>query len=180
VIESASLYDTFADLLKYPGEDYPQTVESCRQALEEVNTEAAGYLAGFAEQIRGWDTTQLQELFVRTFDLNPVCALEVGWHLFGDTYDRGTFMVKMREELSRYGVSESSEVPDHLTHVLALLGRMKPEEADPFAASAVLPAMEKMLAGLEGKKSPYENILRAIRCVLVGHHASAIQEVKHE
>lgn len=180
MIESTRLYDTFADLLKYPGEDYPQTVERCRRTLEDVNVEAAGYLAGFAEETGGWDTTQLQELFVQTFDLNPVCALEVGWHLFGDTYDRGAFLVKMREELQRHSVTESSEVPDHLTHVLALLGRMEPEEADALATIAVLPAMEKMLAGLEGKKSPYENVLKAIRCVLAGHHASVAEEVKHE
>lgn len=180
MIESARLYDTFASLLKYPGEDYPQTLEQCRRMLVEVNAEAAGFLTGFIEQIRGWDTTRLQELFVQTFDLNPVCALEVGWHLFGDTYDRGAFLVKMREELRRYGVAESTEVPDHLTHVLALLGRMQPEEADAFAANAVLPAMEKMLAGLEGKRRPYENVLKAIRAVLAGHHASVAEEVKHE
>ena len=180
MIESARLYDGFADLLKYPGEDYPQTLEQRRRMLAEVNAEAAGLLAEFSEQIRGWNTTQVEELFVQTFDLNPVCALEVGWHLFGDTYDRGAFLVKMREELRRYGVTESSEVPDHLTYVLALLARMQPEEADELATAAVLPAIEKMLAGLEGKKSPYENVLKAIRCVLAGPHAIVAQEMKHE
>jgi len=180
VIEIVRLYDTFADLLKYPGEGYPPAVERCRLALEDVNAEAAGLLAEFSDQIRGWDTALIEEIFVQTFDLNPVCALEVGWHLFGDTYDRGAFLVKVREELRRHGVTESSEVPDHLTHVLALLGRMEPEEADALATIAVLPAMEKMLAGLEGKQSPYENVLRAIRCVLAGPHAIVAQEMKHE
>ncbi len=180
MIEIVRLYDTFADLLKYPGEGYPQTVERCRLALEDVNAEAAELLGEFADRIAGWDTTKIEELFVQTFDLNPVCALEVGWHLFGDTYDRGAFLVKVREELRRHGVTESSEVPDHLTHFLALLGRMQPEEADELATIAVLPAMEKMLAGLEGKKSPYENVLKAIRGVLAGHHAIVAQEMKHE
>ena len=53
MIEIVRLYDSFADLLKYPGEGYPQTVERCRLALEEVNAEAAGLLADFNEQIRG-------------------------------------------------------------------------------------------------------------------------------
>ncbi len=180
MIESARLYDTFADLLMYPGEGYPQTVAQCRRALEKANAEAAGSLADFADRIRGWDTAKLEELFVETFDLNPVCALEVGWHLFGDTYDRGAFLVKVREELRRHSVTESSEVPDHLTHLLALLGRMPPEEADELAKAAVFPALEKMLAGLAGKKCPYESVLKAIRCVLAGHHASVAQEVKHE
>jgi len=40
-----------------------------------------------------------------TFDINPACALEVGWHLFGEDYMRGQFLVRMREELSKYEIA---------------------------------------------------------------------------
>ncbi len=42
-----------------------------------------------------------EELYTRTFDLNPVCALEIGWHLFGEDYERGAFLVRMRDQLRR-------------------------------------------------------------------------------
>ena len=37
---------------------------------------------------------QIQELYTRTFDINPVCTLEIGWHIFGEDYARGALLVK--------------------------------------------------------------------------------------
>ncbi len=107
----------------------------------------------------------LQELYTRTFDLNPECSLEAGWHLFGEEYERGSFLVKMREELRRHGIPESTELPDHLTHALRLAARMEPGEARAFS-EFILPAVDKMLAGLAGKNNPYEDVLKAVRAAL--------------
>lgn len=172
--------DRLARLLNYPGESYPQDLDGCRQALARTQPEAACYLASFADRIRGLTLDQIQELFIQTFDLNPSCALEVGWQLFGDNYDRGTFLVKMRRELDRHGLTESSELPDHLTHVLSLVARLEPDQADQFASGCVLPALEKVLAGLGGQNNPFENVLRAIHCVLSQRHARVTEEVSHE
>ena len=93
---------------------------------------------------------ELQELYAATFDLDPHCSLEVGWHLFGENYERGEFLVKMRVELRRLGVGESTELPDHLTHALAALGRMEPQEAAEFATACLFPALDKMCAATAG------------------------------
>ena len=46
-------------------------------------------------------------------------------------------------------------------------GRPTPRDADRFTMDHVLPALEKMLAGLRGKDSPYEHLLETIRSVLL-------------
>ncbi len=46
---------------------------------------------------------EVEEAFTRTFDVNPACALEVGWHLFGEEYTAAMFLVRMREELRKHG-----------------------------------------------------------------------------
>jgi len=174
------IYDQFAALIRYPSEDYLEAFEKCRAALAAEDPEAAERIGRFAEAVRGLSHEQRQELFVQIFDLNPVCVLEVGWHLYGDTYDRGTFLVTMREHLRRFGLPEDSELPDHLAHALAVLGRMDQDEANQFAAKSVLPALEKMLAGLEGKTSPYEDVLKALWLGLSRRHARVLEEVRHE
>ena len=179
VIASSTL-DRLAALLAYPGEGYFEEAELCRQALAETHPEAARHLAGFTEAVRGLTTEKLQELFTRTFDLNPVCALEVGWQLYGDEYKRGEFLVRMRQTLSRYDLPPSVELPYHLTRVLQLLARLAPEEAEPFARHFVAPAVAKMLAGLEGKGNPFEGVLRAISNVVLDRSADSQQEVQHE
>ena len=64
------------------------------------------------------DDTQLEELYTRTFDLNPVCTPEVGWHIYGEQYRRGRFLVQARELLKIVGVDERGELPDHLMSLL--------------------------------------------------------------
>ncbi len=170
------IYDQLAALLEYPGPDYRQRVERAAEALANAQPEAAALLRSFEEQIRGSTTEDLQALFTSTFDLDPVCSLEAGWHLFGEQYERGVFLVKMRQQMRRFALHESTELPDHLTHVLAVLGRMEREEADEFAVACVHPALDKMRAGLAGKNNPFENVLEAIARQLESRHARAAAE----
>jgi nitrate reductase delta subunit len=169
-MQGAAIYDSLAGLLQYPGEDYGQRAARCTQALAQVQPDAAPLLGEFCRRIEGLSTERLQELFTQTFDLDPTCSLEVGWHLFGEQYERGEFLVRMRQELRRHGLAESTELPDHLTHALAVLGRMELDEADTFAAACVFPALDKMRAGWEGKDNPFENVLEAIAHWLEGRH----------
>lgn len=162
-MQDSAIYAAFAGLLTYPEVDYPQRMEAslrlapaqCREELEQ-----------FCMLVRDLATHQLQELFTRTFDLNPVCSLDLGWHLFGENYERGLLLVRIREELRRYRLAESSELPDHLTHVLRLVARMEHERATDFVAACVLPALEKMLHAIRGKDNPFEYVMVATRNLL--------------
>jgi len=162
-MQDAAIYNALVALLTYPEADYPQRIEaSVRLAPEECR----GQLETFAVQMRGLRTDQLQEMFTQTFDLNPTCSLELGWHLFGENYERGLLLVRVREELRRHELKESTELPDHLTHVLRLVERMEHEAAADFVAACVLPALEKMLQAMRDKKNPFENVLLAARSLL--------------
>lgn len=159
----AAISNALVALLTYPEAAYPQRIEaSVRLAPEDCREQ----LEQFAAQMRGRATDELQELFTQTFDLNPMCSLELGWHLFGENYERGLLLVRVREGLRRHGLKESTELPDHLTHVLRLVERMDHETAADFVAACVLPALEKMLQAIRGKKNPFENVLLAVRGLL--------------
>lgn len=112
-----------------------------------------------AERLRYPADPGMQEVYVQTFEFNPACTLEIGWHLFGENYERGEFLVRMRGELRRYGIEESTELPDHLTHLLTLVARMERAEVARLAGEALLPALEKMQVP-EG--NPYREILEGI------------------
>jgi nitrate reductase delta subunit len=165
-MKSLAEVELLAALLRYPGEGYANAAERCFEALVESDPETALLLGKFLAQTRDCSVEELQALYTATFDLDPVCSLEVGWHLFGENYERGEFLVKMRGELRRLGIAESAELPDHMTHALAALGRMEPEEGGEFATACLFPALDKMCAGLEGKSNPFENILLAVARVL--------------
>lgn len=171
--------DMAAGLLLYPRASYHERVRRCQAELAAALGEDADFLADFTEAIHALTLEELEELFTRTFDLNPTCALEVGWHLFGENYSRGDFLVKMRQALRQHGLPESAELPDHLAHVLSILGRLPPAEYASFAESHVVPAIDKMLAGLAGQGNPFEKLLRAVRRLVVHHLVSIPVEVGH-
>jgi len=156
------LFAALAELLAYPGEDFHKQVKATAALLRTTQPDAAAHLDRFSQQIAGLSSQQLEESYTRTFDINPVCCLEVGWHMHGDNYDRGDFLVRMRKCLRELGLEEGSELPDHLTHVLPIVGRLPESEGDELARQSVVPAVGKMLEGLAGKDNPYEQVLLSV------------------
>lgn len=132
----------FKPLFAYPDEAYADRAAACAAVtdLEEMRA--------FAKSLEPLSLGQIQEAFIQAFDMNPNATLEIGWHLFGEQYERGEFLVSMRGWLRSAGVPEVGELPDHLLHVLPLVDRLDPAEAQPFADRFVLPALEKIAAGL--------------------------------
>ena len=162
----AALGELMGSLLAYPREDYRERLEACIRALQEDYTRPGQLLESFRDRIRALPLEDLEELYTQTFDINPVCCLEVGWQLFGEEYARGAFLVDMRRMLQECAIPESKELPDHMSHALALLDRLGPQPARTLAVEAVLPALKKMLAALAGKENPFEIVLTTIESVL--------------
>ena len=162
-MDATNLYDALAAVFTYPDENYLETVQ---QAVRTAPPEIQPPLQEFAGGLEGKSVLELQELFTVTFDLNPVCSLELGWHLLGENYDRGLLLVRLRALLRQHGIAESGELPDHLAHALRLIGRMDAEARHDFAAAIVLPALGKMLDAFRSQPNPYEKVLEAVKAQL--------------
>jgi len=177
--QSTGSYELLSRLLAYPDESFPERLTAVREELQEADPAAAAEIECFATGVEDLSLERLQELFTQTFDLNPVCSLEVGWQLFGEEYSRGTFLVAVRAMLRESGIKESGELPDHLTHILPLLDRMEEHEQKYFNDKYVKPALTKMLNAFEGKDSPYKHVLRACDAMLSYSEAKQTTEVTH-
>ena len=163
------VFDAFATILSYPSDEYARQVVVCREALAAfpaAQPDILEHINAFASHINGLQKGELEELYTRTFDINPVSSPEVGWHLHGETYERGAFLVQMRDLLRRCNVEESAELPDHIASVLQAVGRMEEAEAGDFVASRMLKALNKMLEGFAEQANPYEHVLRALQLML--------------
>jgi len=169
-----------AVLLGYPQGDALDRLHEAVCSVEACGGEAGRAVAAFASEIEGMDRGELEELYTRTFDLDPAASLDVGWHLWGEAYERGRFLVTARGLLREHGIAETGELPDHLGHVLPLLGRMAPGEATVFANRFVAPALEKMSSALEDTSNPYRHVLAAARALVAERFPQPVGEVCHE
>jgi len=122
---------------------------------------AAAHLSRFGAAVSSASVTDLQEEYTATFDFDPACALELGWHLFGESCERGEFLASMRADLARVGVAETQGLPDHLAHVLTLLGREDRDRRRTLASIVERP-LGSVAAALAARGSRYADLLTAI------------------
>jgi nitrate reductase assembly molybdenum cofactor insertion protein NarJ len=171
MVARSQRYDMLARLLDYPEEGgYAELLARSIDLLEDGYAEAAALLRPLHDHVHKMNRGEVQELYTRTFDINAVCTLEIGWHIYGEDYARGALLVKLREQLRLMNVPESCELPDHLTHVLLLIGRMAGEEADELAARYLLPGLDKMLEGMAEGQPPYRALIEAVSKVVRTDH----------
>ncbi len=158
-------YKALARTLEYPTKDYVGHVEACRTLLRADYPTVAAHVDAFAVATESLSLAAREEQFIQMFDFNPKCTLDIGWQLFAEDYNRGLFLAKLRAESRRLGVPETHELPDHLPHVLRLLGRMEEAAAADFAATCVVRAVEKLL-GAMAETNPYRHIIQGVLTLL--------------
>jgi nitrate reductase assembly molybdenum cofactor insertion protein NarJ len=163
-----AVHDALAALLEYPTGDWAADVRGHVARVRRDCPAAAPALAALEAFATGHDLSAAEEQHVRTFDVNAERALEVGWQVFGEQYARGSFLVKLRQLLRSHELPETTELPDHLTQVLRLLGRMESTLATYLAEAAAWPAVLRLGRELPAE-SPYGGVVAAVAVLLERH-----------
>lgn len=164
--------EALALAFEYPSCAALAALRSAASSLPAAVTDPSAALQRFLSHLDRLAPSGREELFTRTFDLNPACALEIGWHLYGENYERGAFLVWLREQHRALGVTESGELPDHLSYVLRAIGRLEGEPAAALAA-ATHTAIDRILHKLTDESNPYHEALRAVQNLLETNFALA-------
>ncbi len=158
------LYPLFAEILEYPTESLYECLDECISLLLGWDGEAAKLLKEFESTLARVPLARVQEIYTRTFDLQPACYPYVGYHLFGEDYRRGLFMAGLKREYGSRGFSIGKDLPDHLAVMLKFLaGPSGGNENPEVVRECLIPALEKMLAGgLKEGDNPYRGVLQAL------------------
>jgi nitrate reductase delta subunit len=164
-------------VLRYPADGYAADLQSFAALCRTLACPSAAAVEHFSNRAASTTVGAMQELFTQSFDLTPDCALDVGWHLYGEEYERGAFLVRMRDQLRAHGIDEGGELPDNLASLLALVV-VAPDDTRALVRDALLPAVSKMLAGLEKTASPFHPVIDALRGLLASQ-AEAAAESAH-
>ncbi len=161
------LYRLFADLLEYPTPDLPGQARACVALLGADHPQAAALLDEFCAFADQTPTGQMEELYTRTFDMQPVCYPYIGYQLFGESYKRGAFLAKLKEQYQVHGFDSGRDLPDHLPVILRFLGVL-PEVDQELIDEGVVPALGAMVAAFANKPDPYSGVIQALLLVLGG------------
>lgn len=165
-------YSLFADIFDYPtpllGDRVDQLLPLATGA-HGARGEAAPLLHQFRAFVVDATPEKVEELYSNTFDLQPLCSPYIGYQIFGEEYRRGMFMAHLREHYRTSGFGTGNDLPDHLCVVLRFLSGREPGEVErELVTDCLVPALEKMVAGLSETTNPYRWALQALLLLVAG------------
>lgn len=163
-------YSKLAGLFPYPGPTFPQTAKQVQVFLDQYYPAAGIELEIFTKFVSTASPTELEELFNRTFEVQALTTLDLGYVLFGDDYKRGAVLVNLNREHRDAGIECQSELADHLPNILQLLSKMKkPELRAELVDKIVAPAVRKIIGEFNAEKLEMKN------AIYKKHHRTLIE-----
>ncbi len=153
-------------LLSYPDDRLLGLLEDIDLARAGLPAEASEPLGRLVAHLRGAPLAGLRSDYVDTFDTTRKCALHLTYYAHGDTRKRGIALVQFKQAYRKAGLLiGEDELPDHLS-VLLEFGAT----GDVAIAWRLLndhrAGVELLQLGLETKKSPWADAVRALRATL--------------
>lgn len=149
-METRVQFDYLANLFDYPKEDYKQKMKMTHRFLDNTYESIVTPYQHFFDFVDATSLFDIEELFSKTFHIQAICFLDLGYVLFAEDYKRGEFLVKMKGELEKTGLHPGIELADHLPVVLRWMAITHEEEfLEEFAVRIIIPALRKMLNEFE-------------------------------
>ncbi len=155
----------FALLLLYPTPESCEElsdIKVCLTGSERLSQESKDALSAFIDAMGKTELSKLQQNYVATLDIGKTASLNLFEHLKGDSTDRGTAMVELREVYREHGLElDSVELPDHLPVFLEFLSGLDIDDALVWleSAAALIAAIDREL---QQEKSPWAAITQGL------------------
>jgi nitrate reductase assembly molybdenum cofactor insertion protein NarJ len=140
-------YKLLAELFRYPSDELKTYLKKWSDIVSNYDPEMILKLDSFAVHIKEKPISFQQEYYIRTFDVQALCFLDIGYVLYGEDYKRGIFMVNIKKEQLKVSNDCGSELPDHLPNILTLLPKLQDKDlAEELICSMLIPAIHEMIS----------------------------------
>ncbi len=150
-------YCQLAGLFDFPAPGFAargrSLLEFLRGHYPDAVVEVEQFLDAIPESI-----LDLQELHTRTFDVQSLTTLDVGYVLFGDDYKRGELLSNLTREHAQAGNDCRGELADHLPNVLRLIPKLQDQNLlDEMVRELLVPALMLMIREFDPKRIERKN-----------------------
>ncbi|MEU7040779.1 nitrate reductase molybdenum cofactor assembly chaperone [Streptomyces varsoviensis] len=149
-------------LLTYPDAGWPARLAAVAETMDGLPGAPPAALLRFCAYARDTAAMDLAARYVLTFDRSRRRTLHLTYYTDGDTRRRGASLARLKARYRAHGWQpDGGELPDFLPAVLEFAARC------PRSGLALLgehrPALDLLGQALEAYRSPYADVLRAVR-----------------
>lgn len=156
-------YKILADIFRYPDTHFPEYTDRFLKMIAEEFPGKVEMLRTTVEKHVQLSIHQQQEYYMKTFDVQAVCYLDLGYVLFGEDYKRAQLLVNLQNEHKVAGVDCGSELGDHLPNVLMLLSKTTDRDfAEELGFIITTPAVRFMLTKFKNINNYYKELLEIL------------------
>jgi nitrate reductase assembly molybdenum cofactor insertion protein NarJ len=156
-------YKIIGDMFRYPDEHHERYSQEFLKMVADELPDRSGSLGQIIEEHLKMSVHRRQEYFMKTFDVQAVCFLDIGYVLFGEDYKRAQLLVNLQSEHKDAGVECGSELGDHLPNVLTLLTKTtNPDFAEELGFIITIPAIRFMLIKFKDINNYYKDLLEVL------------------
>jgi len=149
-------YKVLADMFRYPDEHNIEYSTVFLQMILDELPEKAGDMQQLIDKQLQSSIREQQEYYLKTFDVQAICYLDIGYILFGEDYKRAQLLVNLQSEHKKAEVDCGSELGDHLPNVLTLLSKVTdPDFAEELGFIITTPAVRFMLTKFKNIDTNY-------------------------
>jgi len=162
-------YKLLAEVFKYPSSKTRGKILEIQSLLDEKYPGAGKEFIRFSEFMSNSTDNEIEEIFGKTFHIQAICFLDLGYVIFGEDYKRGEFLVNMKKEQRENNNDCGEELADNLPNVLNLSAIHKNENfVDELMVMVMIPAIEKMLSEFDDRKTQIrEKVLNKKQKVII-------------
>lgn len=168
-------YSLLANLFRYPEDDFIFQLKENQDFLNEFYPTAGKELQPFSDFINKCPHDERKELFTKTFDVQPICYLDLGYVMFGEDYKRGAFLLNMQIEQQKINNDCGTDLPDNTCNVLDLMTLSKDDLfVEDLVWRVFIPCVKKMIAEFDSAR-----IDMKIKILQKMHRAIIQKELNH-
>lgn len=164
-------YELLADLFLYPSEELRAKIDEIQRYLDENFRPVSNALTDFSEFVKLTSLKEWEEIYTRTFDVQALTTLDLGYVVFGDDYKRGQLLVNLGNEHKAANNDCGTELADHLPNILRLINKTTDEEfKNDLIYYIILPALAKILSDFSNESIDSKNK------IYDKHHSTIIEQ----
>jgi nitrate reductase assembly molybdenum cofactor insertion protein NarJ len=156
-------YKYIAELFRYPDDNFAANAVGFAKNIAPDFPFVSEKLDDFVGKVENLNTKELKEYYSKTFDVQAICFLDIGYMMFGEDYKRAQLLVNLQKEHKIAGVDCGTELSDHLPNVLCLLAQTKNNDfAEELGFIIVTSSVRFMLTKFKNENNYYKILLEVL------------------
>ncbi|HPE58337.1 MAG TPA: hypothetical protein PK904_18170 [Bacteroidales bacterium] len=162
-MNSKIYYQKLASLFTYPNELSENAWIGFKNTIADFLPLRIKDAHQLADIFCNMDFCKKQEYYLKTFDVQAVCHLDIGYVLFGDDYKRAQLLVNLQAEHQKAGIDCGTELADHLPNILNLLATTDDQDfANELGFVVLIPAIQFMILKFKNTENHYKGLLEIL------------------